>query len=98
MPTTPLQTTSQTVATYTPNWSKYGRPAFTAQQLDELMKFVMNSGTGYIGAIIAGIKILFIGAYMIARDKMVNQSMQVDRYEAEKELNSHHGNQNEVNN
>ena len=50
--------------------------------LDQQMKFVLDSGTGYTGSIIAGLKILVIAAYYFVRSKMidgVDESMRNDQ-------------------
>lgn len=48
-------------------------PAFSVAQLDGLMTFVTASGTGTVGAIIAGVKIILVTAYVIAREKLTSQ-------------------------
>lgn len=44
--------------------------AITSAQLDQMMAFVMDSGGGVVGAVIGGVKIAVVMAYMIARDRL----------------------------
>lgn len=60
------------------------RPAsITVAQLDQLMGFVMDSGKGTIGAVVAGLKILVVTGYMFARQKLVSDEAEYKKQQYE---------------
>ncbi len=68
--------------------------SISVAKLDELMAFVMQSGTGVIGAVIGGIKILVVVAYVFARERLLAQEAQYRKQEYERRRTG--GNQGEL--
>lgn len=64
-------------------YQKTSPSGITVQQLDDLMAFVMNSPKTTWGAIIAGIKMLVITVYLIARDKLESAMMEATKQQNE---------------
>lgn len=75
---------------------KTNQTPLSVEKLDELMKFVTESGGGLTGAIIAGVKLILIGVYLTARQKLINEKRLIARQEYEKALSSSHSGANEV--
>ena len=69
----------------------------SVSQLDAMAEFVTtnNGGGGMFSAIIAGLKLLVVSAYFIARKAMIDQAMALQKQQYEGAQASH--NQNEVN-
>lgn len=63
-------------------------------QMDKLMGFVIDSGTGTWGAIIAGLKLLAIGAYVYARRSLIED--EAERLKQGYGQDQAHGNQDQV--
>lgn len=82
---------------YKPNWKRLKQNNIKVAQLDEMMGYVMNSGTGTIGAIIGGVKLFIVLAYLAARRRLILDEMQVEKAEYIQAISGNHGSQNEVN-
>ena len=62
--------------------------AISLKKLDELADFVINSGPGLKGAIIAGLKMGFITVYLISRKNIIDEEKECDkqRYEQDQDF------------
>jgi hypothetical protein len=78
------------------DYNKYKQDNLKTTDLDDMMKFITSSGTGKIGAIIAGLKIFVCAAYMYARSRLVKNELLIDKQNMEQELNSQHHDDNNV--
>jgi hypothetical protein len=102
---------ANTEPTFTPDWAKYKTTGLTVSQLDSVWDFAKSKlklenfekvfGSSKIGAIIStivGALYLVLGlAYIIARAKLVDEQMNIDRQTFESNLHQAHNNQNNIN-
>lgn len=78
------------------DYTKYKQNNLKTSDLDDMMKFITSSGSGKIGAIISGLKILVCAGYMYARSKLVENELLIDKQNMEQELNEQHHDDNNV--
>lgn len=78
-------------------YARYYQKAVTTEKLDALMDFIINdNGKGYVAAIIAGLKIFVVSAFLFARDRLVDNELRSGRQELGVDINALHNQQNEV--
>lgn len=66
------------------DWKKYKMSGLSVTQLDDMMKFTMNSGTtGWFAVIIMGIKIIIISKYLHARKELLENEIFIAKQEFE---------------
>lgn len=61
-----------------------GPTSISVARLDQLMTFVMDAPQGTFGAIISGVKILVVTAYMVARERLIAQSQEYSKQQYER--------------
>lgn len=84
------------MSAYKPNWKRLNQNNIKVAQLDDMMKYVLDSGTGTIGAIIGGIKLAVMLAYLTARRRLVLDEMLSEKQDYIQAVTGNHGNENEV--
>lgn len=58
---------------------KYGRPSLSVSDLDSLKDAVLNVGTGTWSTLVSFVKLLAIGAYFIARKRVIEEEILIER-------------------
>ena len=64
-------------------YDKLKQQTITVETLDKMMHFVLNSGTGYIASIIAGLKILCLVGWYWVRSSVVKDQMLIEKQHSE---------------
>lgn len=70
------------------NYKKYRHPTIDLQTLDKLIDLALVSPTSKFNAIVSGAKLLLVAAFLIARAKLIDQELEIQKQEYERERRS----------
>ena len=71
-----------------PLYKEYAKGIVSLAMLDDMMKFLVSSGTGKLGAIIAAIKLVVCVAYIWARHSLIDKSIEVEKQQSIQDYSS----------
>jgi isocitrate lyase len=75
--TTSTPTPKRTPRPFIFDYKSIQQNSISVNQLDAIASIVINSGTGTVASIIAGVKLILILGWLVARSRMINEQMLV---------------------